>query len=63
MPNSINSVSPSLRDFLLNRNIVSDTISNNGLESLLNGVGFPTNVGLPPESVSASPDIEVEGEF
>jgi len=62
MPNSINSLSPDFRDFLLNRNIITDTIKNNGLEALLVGIGYPAEISVQPESVQASNDIETEGE-
>ena len=62
MPNSINSLSPDFRDFLLNRNIITDTIKNNGLEALLVGIGYPVEISVQPESVQASNDIEIDGE-
>lgn len=62
MPNSINSLSPNFRDFLLNRNLVTDTVTANGLETLLNGIGLPvTSIGTPPESVQPSPNIISDG--
>jgi hypothetical protein len=64
MSNTINSVSPSFRDFLLNKNLISDTISNNGLEGLLDGIGVPYGgIGVFPESVQPSVDILEDGEF
>lgn len=62
MPNSINSLSPDFRDFLLNRNLVTDTVTNNGLYSLLSGIGIPlTDIGTYPEVVQPSGDIVVDG--
>jgi len=61
MPNSINTLSPDFRDYLLGRNIITDTIQNNGLEALLQGIGIPANIDNPPEAVQASTDIEVDG--
>tara|TARA_B100000925_G_scaffold258495_1_gene213449 strand:+ start:185 stop:4636 length:4452 start_codon:yes stop_codon:yes gene_type:complete len=63
MPSSINSLSPTFRDLLLNRNIVTDTISNNGLTTLLNGIGTPVNPSTQPEIIQPSEDIEVIGVF
>jgi hypothetical protein len=63
MPNSINSLSPTFRDLLLNRNSITDTITNNGLSTLLNGIGLPADPSTQPESVQTSPDIEVDGVF
>tara|TARA_R110000772_G_scaffold17946_3_gene49873 strand:+ start:35439 stop:38723 length:3285 start_codon:yes stop_codon:yes gene_type:complete len=61
MPNNINELSPNFRDFLLNRNIVADTVSNNGLESLLNGIGLPTTISNYNQNVQAGVDILVDG--
>lgn len=63
MPNSINTLSPDFRDFLLERNIISDTIENNGLFPLLQGIGFPGDIYHSPETVQPSEDIEVNGVF
>lgn len=63
MSNNINSISSDFRDFLLNRNIITDTIENNGLISLLQGIGFHGEIGNPPESVQPSEDIMVNGDF
>jgi hypothetical protein len=58
MPNSINSLSPDFRDFLLNKNLITDTITENGLVGLLVGIGEPkTSIGTPPESIQPSPNI------
>jgi len=62
MPNSINSLSPNFRDFLLNLNLITDTVTDNGLEGLLVGVGVPiTNIGTTPEAVQPSGDILGDG--
>lgn len=61
MQNNINVTSPEIRDFLLNRNIISDSISNNGLLGLLNGIGSTSSIETLPESVTPSNDIEIEG--
>lgn len=59
MPNGINDISPDLRDILLNRNLIADSIVDNGLSGLLNGIGTPiTNTGTITETVQASEDIE-----
>jgi hypothetical protein len=64
MPDTINSLSPDFRDALLNRNIISDTVTDNGLEGLLVGIGVPiTNIGTPPEAVQPSTSILTNGEF
>jgi len=62
MPESINSLSPDFRDFLLNRNLITDTVTSNGLDALLVGIGVPiTNIGTAPETVQASEDIVGDG--
>ena len=61
MPNSINSLSPSFRDYLLLKNLVTDTVVDNGLESLLAGVGKPTNVETLPNAVQPSNSISNTG--
>jgi hypothetical protein len=62
MPDSINSLSPDFRDFLLNRNLITDSVTDNGLDGLLVGIGTPlSNIGTPPEAVQASPDIIPDG--
>jgi len=63
MSNSINTLSPNFRDFLLGRNIISDTIKNNGLLPLLQTVAKPVEISRAPESILPSTDIEVNGEF
>jgi len=46
MPDSINSLSPDFRDFLLNRNLITDSVTDNGLDGLLVGIGTPlSNIG------------------
>lgn len=60
--NGINTISPSIRDFLLGRNLIlSDTITDNSLGGLANGLGYPAQIGNYPESVNASTDIMVDG--
>lgn len=64
MPNSINSLSPDFRDFLLNKNLITDTVTDNGLQGLLVGVGVPiTDIGTPPEAVQPSTSIVTDGAF
>ena len=63
MSNTINTLSPDFRDFLLNRNLITDTIDNNGLRPLLQGIGLPTNIDYTPNIVQPSEDIEVSGVF
>ena len=58
---TIDDISPNFRDALLNRNIVSDTVEDNGLYSLLFGIGLPTSVETLPVAVSPSDDIEEQG--
>jgi hypothetical protein len=61
---SINNFSPSIRDFLLNKNIVADTITNNSLLADLVGVGYPVPIenGIPPNVVLPSTDLTVIGD-
>ncbi len=62
--NGINSISPSIRDYLLGRNLIlSDTITNNSLSGLAVGLGYPASIATYPESVQASNDIVVDGEL
>ena len=63
MPNDINSVSPSIRDFLLNRNLIlSDTITQNGLSAVAGGLGGLSPVETFPNAVQASENIEISSE-
>ncbi len=63
MSNSINSLSPSFRDYLLLKNLVTDTVVDNGLEALLNGIGLPTQTETPPNAVQPSNSINLTGIF
>ena len=64
MPNGINSVSPDLRDWLLNKNLIlSDTVQDNGLAGLAIGLGKPANIDTQPNTVQASTDIVTNGVF
>ena len=58
MPNSINSLSPSFRDYLLLKNLVTDTVVDNGLQSLLNGIGLPAQTETLPNAVQPSNSID-----
>ena len=63
MPNDINSVSPDIRDFLLNRNLIlSDTVTENGLSGNAVGLGTRSFVETLPNAVQASENIEVSSE-
>lgn len=59
----INSLSPSIREALLNRNIISDTVTENGLSGLLYSISNFTSIGDATQSVQASPNIEEIGEL
>ena len=59
----INSLSPSIRQALLSRNIVSDTVSENGLSALLYGISNFVSIGEVTQSVQASPNLEEIGEL
>jgi WD40 repeat protein len=61
MPNSINLLSPSFRDYLLLKNLVTDTVVDNGLESLLGGIGKPTEIETLPNAVQPSNSISNTG--
>jgi hypothetical protein len=62
MSNTINSFSPSIRDFLLNRNLIlSDSITNNGLSALASGLGYPVDINSLPPNVQPSVDIMTNG--
>lgn len=60
---SINTVSPSIRDFLLSRNLAfADTITNNGYLPNASGIGLPVQFNSNP-NVLPSSDLEIEGSF
>ena len=60
MSNGINDLSPDIRDFLLNRNlIVSDSISDNGLSSVAVGLGSQANISSNENSIIASENLEL----
>lgn len=60
---SINTVSPSIRDYLLSRNLAfADTIVNNGYVPNASGIGLPIQFNNNP-NVIPSLDLEVEGTF
>lgn len=61
MPNSINSISPSFRDYLLLKNLVTDTVVDNGLQSLLSGIGYPVTTETLPNAVQPSNSINNTG--
>ena len=63
MPNSINSLSPTFRDYLLLKNLVTDTVVDNGLESLLGSIGRPTEIENLPNAVQPSNSISNTGPF
>jgi hypothetical protein len=59
MPNQINELSPSIRDFLLSRNLIlSDTVTNNGLSNVAVGLGSQASIQNSVTSIQASEDIE-----
>jgi hypothetical protein len=61
MPNSINSLSPSFRDYLLLKNLVTDTVVDNSLQSLLAGIGYPASIETLPNAVLPSNSINDTG--
>jgi len=62
--NDINSISPNIRDFLLSKNLTfSDTITNNNLEGLAVGIGYPAEISSNTIVVLPSVDIISEGEL
>jgi hypothetical protein len=63
MSNSINTLSPDFRDFLLLKNLVADSIVENGLSSLLNGIGYPAPIETQPISVQQGPGVSGPGEI
>ena len=63
MPNDLNSISPDIRDFLLNRNLIlSDTVTDNGLSGLAVGLGQQSPIQTFPVAVQASENIETTSE-
>ena len=64
MANSINDVSPDIRDFLLNRNLLlADTITENGLSAYASGLGTQANVSTFPTSVQASINLNESDDY
>jgi len=59
----INSTAPSLREILLGRNIISDSITNNGLAALVEGISSLVSIGHHTPNVQPSEDIELLGEL
>jgi outer membrane protein OmpA-like peptidoglycan-associated protein len=60
----INSISPDIRDMLLNRNLIlSDTITKNSLTSLAVGLGKPVEIDNGNNYVVQHPDIVNDGLF
>jgi len=59
----ISSTAPSFREVLLGRNIIADSISNNGLESLTYGIGNFVSIGHNTPNVHPSEDLEIIGEL
>jgi len=57
----INSTAPTFRQILLGRNIVSDSVSNNGLEALTQGIGSFVSIGHGTPNVHPSEDLELIG--
>lgn len=63
MSNSINNLSPDFRDFLLSKNLVADTIIENGYSMLLSNVGKPTTTSTSPISVQQGQGVSGPGQF
>jgi hypothetical protein len=63
MSNSINSLSPTFRDYLLLKNLVTDTVVDNGLQSLLAGIGYPVATETLPNAVQPSNSINDTGQL
>lgn len=64
MPNGINDISPDLRDWLLNKNLIlADSITNGGLASLGVGLGQQAQTETLPNAVQASTSIVDNGQF
>jgi len=62
MANSINDDSPEIRDSLLSKNLIlSDTVTDNSLSGIANGLGLPSSNTLLTH-VPASENLEVTGE-
>lgn len=60
MNNSINSLSPNIRDFLLNRNLIlSDTVVDNNLSSIASGLGVQRNLNSIDNNVKPSTNLEI----
>ena len=60
----INSISPSIRDFLLNRNLIlADTITDNGMSGYAGGLGKLAQIETPPSAVQASDNITTLGDL
>lgn len=64
MPNQLNIISPSIRDFLLGKNLkLSESIEKYGNPSWGNGVGLPAQIQLESDEVKDSFDIVEIGEL
>ena len=64
MPNGINDLSPDLRDFLLNKNLIlADSITDGGLTSLGVGLGKVAQLETLPNAVQSSTNIMDNGQF
>ena len=63
MSNSINTLSPDFRDFLLLKNLVADTIVENGLSSLLGNIGYPAPIDTQPISVQQGQGVSIPGQL
>jgi len=64
MPNGINNISPDLRDWLLNKNLIlADSITDGGLSGLGVGLGQEAQIETPPSAVQASTSIVENGQF
>lgn len=60
----INSISPNIRDFLLNRNLIlADSIINNGLYGLSSGLGQEASIQTTTPAVQPSQDIVTLGDL
>jgi len=64
MPNGINDISPDLRDWLLNKNLIlADSITDGGLAGLAVGLGQVAQVETLPNAVQPSTSIVDNGQF